>query len=321
MKESKKTEKQKEEENKKTILLNDIDIIEFLGVNNINFSKITSYFPKLKLIARDSEIKAIGDKQELNKFTKSINLILDYYHKFNSINSETIDELLSADDTEQKIIPPDVILFGNKGKVIRSRTDNQHLLVEAFKKDDLIFAVGPAGTGKTYIAIALAVSALKNKEVKKIILTRPAVEAGEQLGFLPGDLKDKLDPYLQPLYDALNDMIPHKKLASLFEEKTIEIAPLAYMRGRTLNDACVILDEAQNATENQIKMFLTRMGKTSKFIVTGDLMQIDLPKKEYSGLFSSIKKLADIKGISQIVFTEKDVVRHKLVKDIIKAYK
>jgi len=321
MKESKKAQNKKEEENKKTILLNDIDIIEFLGVNNINFSKITSYFPKLKLIARDSEIKAIGDKQELNKFSKSINLILDYYHKFNSINSETIDELLSANDTEQTIIPPDVILFGNKGKVIRSRTDNQHLLVEAFKKDDLILAVGPAGTGKTYIAIALAVSALKNKMVKKIILTRPAVEAGEQLGFLPGNLKDKLDPYLQPLYDALNDMIPQKKLASLFEEKTIEIAPLAYMRGRTLNDACVILDEAQNATENQIKMFLTRMGKTSKFIVTGDLMQIDLPKKEYSGLFSSMKKLSDIKGISQIIFTEKDVVRHKLVKDIIKAYK
>ena len=321
MKESKKRQSKEEEENKKIISLNDIDIIEFLGVNNINFSKITSYFPKLKLIARDSEIKAIGDKQELNKFSKSINRILDYYHKFNSINAETIDELLSSEDSESNVVPPDVILFGNKGKLIRSRTENQHLLVESFKKSDLIFAIGPAGTGKTYTAIALAVSALKNKMVKKIILTRPAVEAGEQLGFLPGDLKDKLDPYLQPLYDALYDMIPQKKLSVLFEEKTIEIAPLAYMRGRTLNDACVILDEAQNATENQIKMFLTRMGKTSKFIVTGDLTQIDLPKKEYSGLFSSMDKLRTVAGISQIIFTEKDVVRHKLVKDIIKAFK
>jgi len=321
MTEVKKTQNKKEEENKKIISLNDIDIIEFLGVNNINFSKIISYFPKLKLTARESEIKAIGDKQELNKFSKSFKLILDYYHKFNSINLEIIDELLSSEDNELAVIPPNVILFGNKGKAIQARTDNQHLLVESFKKSDLIFAIGPAGTGKTYTSIALAVSALRNKLVKKIILTRPAVEAGEQLGFLPGDLKDKLDPYLQPLYDALHDMIPQKKLASLFEEKTIEIAPLAYMRGRTLNDACVILDEAQNATENQIKMFLTRMGKTSKFIVTGDLTQIDLPKKEFSGLASSMKKLATVNGISQIIFTEKDVVRHKLVKDIIKAFK
>ncbi len=308
------------EQTAKIISLENIDVRDFMGINNVNFSKIVHFFPRLKLITRDNEIKIYGAPEEVQLFTERFEFLLDYYNRYNHINEDIIEDLLSEDRPLSKNVSDDAIMFGNKGELIRARTENQKELVQSFLHNDLIFAVGPAGTGKTYTAIALAVAALKNKEIKRIILTRPAVEAGEQLGFLPGDLKDKLDPYLQPLYDALYDMIPRKKLERFFEDRTIEIAPLAFMRGRTLNQACVILDEAQNASSNQLKMFLTRMGKHSKFIVTGDMTQIDLPKKQQSGLKQTIEWLKDIDHIALVEFNKKDIVRHRLVKDIIDAF-
>ena len=312
--------KKKEHKADKTISLEGVDIRDFFGVNNIKFSKITSFFPRLKLVNRGQEIKVFGEKKEVNFFIDQFNFLLDYYSRYNSLSVEVIEDMLSDHSSVKQNLPEDVILYGNKGEVIRARTDNQKKFVKEYDKNDLIFAVGPAGTGKTYTAIALAVAALKNNEIKRIVLTRPAVEAGENLGFLPGDLKDKLDPYLQPLYDALFDMLPGRKLDQFFEDRTIEIAPLAFMRGRTLSNACVILDEAQNATSVQLKMFLTRMGKNSSFIVTGDMTQIDLPKKGSSGLKQTIDWLKDIKGVETIIFDKKDIVRHRLVIDIVRAF-
>lgn len=311
---------EKEHKADKIISLANIDSRDFFGINNSKFSKIVSFFPRLKLVARNNEIKVFGSKTDVNFFTDRFNFLLSYYEKYNSLNEDVIEELLSHDNSTKAPLPDDVILYGNKGEVIRAKTANQKKLVKSYQSNDLLFAIGPAGTGKTYTAIALAVAALKNNEIKRIILTRPAVEAGENLGFLPGDLKDKLDPYLQPLYDALFDMMPGRKLDQLFEDRTIEIAPLAFMRGRTLSNACVILDEAQNATTGQLKMFLTRMGKNSSFIITGDLTQIDLPKKNLSGLSQSVDFLKGIKGIETIVFDKKDIVRHKLVIDIVNAF-
>ncbi len=312
--------KSKEHKADKTISLEGIDIRDFFGINNNKFSKIVSFFPRLKLVNRGQEIKVFGEKKEVNFFVNQFSFLLDYYDRYNSLSIEVIEDMLSDDSSVKQNLPADVILFGNKGEMIRARTENQKKLVNDFDKNDLMFAVGPAGTGKTYTAIALAVAALKNNEIKRIILTRPAVEAGESLGFLPGDLKDKLDPYLQPLYDALFDMLPRKKIEQYFEDRTIEIAPLAFMRGRTLGNACVILDEAQNATSVQLKMFLTRMGKNSSFIVTGDMSQIDLPKKGHSGLEQTIDWLKNIKGVQIIEFNKTDIVRHRLVIDIVKAF-
>ncbi len=267
-------------------------------------------------------IKAIGEEDQLDLFENKIQLFMDHMHKYNRLTENNIERLLEAngDDLLKESGGDNVLVHGNNGLQVKARTVNQRLMVEASDKNDMVFAIGPAGTGKTYTAVALAVRALKNKEVRKIILTRPAVEAGENLGFLPGDLKDKLDPYLQPLYDALRDMIPPEKLREYLEAGTIQIAPLAYMRGRTLDKAFVILDEAQNATTSQLKMFLTRMGQTAKFVITGDLTQVDLPKKQESGLWRSLLLLEGIKGISIVHLNEKDVIRHPLVKAIIKAF-
>lgn len=307
----------------KSIYLEGIDPLHLYGANNVLFNKISSYFPKLKIIARGHEMIGIGEEAEIKKFEDKIELLTGYFHKYNKITISDIEELLGSSEPtilENAKTNSEILLYGNHGKVIKAKTVNQQKLVEEFDNNDLLFALGPAGTGKTYTAIALAVRALRNKEVKRIILTRPAVEAGENLGFLPGDLKEKLDPYLQPLYDALRDMIPAKKLLGLLEEGIIEIAPLAFMRGRTLDHAFVILDEGQNTTVNQLKMFLTRMGNNAKFIVTGDITQIDLPKKNVSGLVRALEILKDIKDISVVQFDVRDVVRHKLVKKIIQAY-
>jgi phosphate starvation-inducible PhoH-like protein len=277
----------------------------------------------LKLVARGDEIKVLGESSEIQRFEDALTLLVNYYHKYRRLSETNIIDIMSdtvASQLELAEIEEDVILYGNNGKCIRSRTVNQRLMTEEHKNNDLLFAVGPAGTGKTYTAIALAVASFKNKNVRKIILTRPAVEAGEKLGFLPGDMKEKLDPYLQPLYDALHDMLPPKKLADLIEAGIVQISPLAYMRGRTLDNAFVILDEAQNATANQLKMFLTRMGRNAKFIVTGDLTQIDLPQKNMSGLATTINILKHIEGISVIYFDQRDIIRHQLVKDIVAAY-
>jgi phosphate starvation-inducible protein PhoH and related proteins len=305
----------------KTIFLEDIEPIALFGANNNNLESIKDHFPKLKIIGRGHEIKAYGSKIEIDRFEKKIELFVTFYHRYHKLSQQDIDQMLE-DETHGtgNQADPEFLLYGNHGKIVKARTPNQHKLVKEASHNDLIFAIGPAGTGKTYTAIALAVKALKDKEIRKIILTRPAVEAGEQLGFLPGDMKEKLDPYLQPLYDALNDMLPSKKLAGYMEDNTIQIAPLAYMRGRTLSNAYVILDEAQNTTRNQLKMFLTRMGENAKFIVTGDLTQIDLPKERTSGLDNSLRLLKDIKGISQVFFDKKDIVRHKLVQHIVNAY-
>jgi phosphate starvation-inducible PhoH-like protein len=305
------------------IYLEGIDPVVFYGVNNVHYERIRNAFPKLKLVARGNEIKVMGDKALVSVFEKKINLLIAYYQKHNIINDRDIDQIIQ-DDTEIQLQleepETDIIVYGNNGKEIKARTVNQKRLVDDFHENDLLFAIGPAGTGKTYTAIALAVKAFRSKMVKRIVLTRPAVEAGERLGFLPGDMKEKLDPYLQPLYDALHDMIPPKKLESLIEDGTVQIAPLAFMRGRTLDNAFVILDEAQNATVNQLKMFLTRMGPNAKFIVTGDVTQIDLPAKETSGLVYALKILKNVPGISMIFFDNRDIVRHRLVKDIIEAY-
>ena len=305
------------------IILEDIDPVIFYGTNNSLLDKIRGFFPKIKLIARGNELKCIGEEKEITLFAERFNEILEYYRKYHRLDEEDIEKyffdsghLKSASNGDFE----NVIVFGTSGKPIRARTANQVKLINEYHANDLVVAEGPAGTGKTYTSIALAVRALKEREVKKIVLTRPAVEAGERLGFLPGDMKEKLDPYLQPLYDALHDMIPFKKLETWLEDGTIQIAPLAFMRGRTLENAFVILDEAQNATVSQLKMFLTRMGISSKFIMTGDTTQIDLPRKNESGLVQAMRILADIEGISIIKFDEHDIVRHKLVKRIVKAY-
>lgn len=307
----------------KAIFLEKIDSLEFYGANNSRFNLITRHFPKLKIIGRGNKIKVFGKPKEILEFEEKIKLIITYLEQNNSITKETISMLLG--DEGENVIKEndnknDIIVYGNNGKAIKARTKNQKKLVVEHKKKDLLFAIGPAGTGKTYIAIAIAISMLRNKEVKRIILSRPVVEAGEHLGFLPGDLKEKLDPYLQPLYDALRDMISSKKLGDYFKEGIIEIAPLAFMRGRTLKNAFVILDEAQNASSGQLKMFLTRMGVYSKFIVTGDLTQIDLTDKKQSGLLHAIKILEGLKNISVIRFDEQDIMRHDLVKKIVNAY-
>lgn len=307
----------------KQIYLEGIDPLEFYGINNVNIDVIKKYFPKITLVARGNSIFVKGSENEIKLFEKKFVLLLDHFYQFNLLNEDSISEILNSGIStfeENGSTEPDIILFGNSGKPVRARTPNQRLLLNESNKNDLIFAIGPAGTGKTYTAIALAVKALKNKNIRRIILSRPAVEAGENLGFLPGDLKEKIDPYLQPLYDALQDMIPPKKLEDFLKDGTIQIAPLAFMRGRTLSNAYVILDEAQNTTVNQLKMFLTRMGLNAKFIVTGDITQIDLPKKSQSGLIQALNILKGIKNISTIFFDKRDIVRHRLVRDIVEAY-
>ena len=310
----------------RVIEISGINPVELYGVNEAKLSVIKRYFPKLKVVARGDILKAIGEIEEINLFEEKISLLIQHLIKYKQLTENNIERLMDENSSTKegdKVLHNDdeTILFGNGGLVVKARTANQRKLVKDCDKNDLIFAIGPAGTGKTYTAVALAVKALKNKEVKRIILTRPAVESGENLGFLPGDLKEKLDPYMQPLYDALRDMIPAEKLAEMLEGGIIQIAPLAFMRGRTLDKSFVILDEAQNATQSQFKMFLTRMGKSAKFIITGDPSQIDLPKKQPSGLIQALNVLKDVSGISMITFDEKDVIRHKLVKDIILAYK
>lgn len=308
----------------KTIHLNEVDPIDFFGIKNIRFEKIRHHFPKLSLVSRGNEIKVKGEEAEILRFEEKIQTLCKQLNSFNDLSDDDFEDLLSESFEANCIAKSDsndILLYGENGKPIKAQTVNQRKLASECMHNDLVIAIGPAGTGKTYTAIALAVRALKMREIKKIILTRPAVEAGERLGFLPGDFKEKLDPYLQPLYDALNDMIPSKRLKMFLEEGTIQIAPLAYMRGRTLDNAFVILDEAQNATGSQLKMFLTRMGRNAKFIVTGDITQIDLPKKSESGLIIAEKVLAGIKGISVIHFDERDIIRHRLVKYIVKAYK
>ena len=306
----------------KLILLEGVDPLEFYGVNNAKIDLIKTFFPKLKIISRGNQIIVQGDKKESAIFEQKLQLLLDHYNQFNILPEETIREVINNDAVSLNMASDltDLLLHGNNGKPIRARTPNQRALVEASKKSDLIFAIGPAGTGKTYTAIALAVRALKNREIRRIILSRPAVEAGERLGFLPGDLKEKIDPYLQPLYDALQDMIPGKKLEEFMKDGIIQIAPLAFMRGRTLSDAFVILDEAQNTTINQLKMFLTRMGMNAKFIITGDETQIDLPSASQSGLLQAKKILRNIEDISFVQFNSKDIVRHRLVREIVEAY-
>ena len=309
----------------KKILLEDIAPINLYGVNDSKLELIKTRFPKLKIVARGETIKASGDEEELNQFEMVINILIAYYNRFGNLTENAIEQILNGrakrnGNAENTDVTTDVITFGNSGLIVKARTDNQRKMVEAINKNDMLFAVGPAGTGKTYTAVALAVRALKNKEVKKIILTRPAVEAGENLGFLPGDLKEKLDPYLQPLYDALGDMIAPEKLAYYLENRVIQIAPLAFMRGRTLDNAFAILDEAQNATEGQLKMFLTRMGSSAKFVITGDITQIDLPKHQPSGLPQAIRLLKKVEGIEIVELDGTDVIRHKLVKKIVELY-
>ncbi len=305
------------------IFLDDIDPVVLFGPNNRLLDQIQSYFPKIKLVARGSELKCMGEAGEVAVFAEKLTELLDYYRKYNRLEEGDLERLLLDADHMRTASGgefEDALVIGNTGKPVRARTVNQLQLVNEYNTNDLIIAEGPAGTGKTYTAIALAVRALRNHEVKKIVLTRPAVEAGERLGFLPGDMKEKLDPYLQPLYDALLDMIPYRKLEQWVDDGTVQIAPLAFMRGRTLENSFVILDEAQNATVNQLKMFLTRMGMNSKFILTGDTTQIDLPRRGESGLLQAIRILSGIEGISVIRFDERDIVRNKLVKHIVRAY-
>ncbi|MCB6974677.1 MULTISPECIES: PhoH family protein [Butyricimonas] len=305
----------------KRISIGNIDPIDFYGINNAKFITLKEFFPKLKITARGDEIIIQGEENDIDVLVAKINALLEHYNKYNMLTIANLKRIILEDDiVEDPEDPASIIVFGNNGKTIRARTPNQRKLVDLAKMNDLLFATGPAGSGKTYTAIALAVKALRNKEVKRIILSRPAVEAGESLGFLPGDMKEKVDPYLQPLYDALSDMIPPKKLTEYLETEIIQIAPLAYMRGRTLNDAFVILDEAQNTTKNQLKMFLTRMGINAKFVITGDMSQIDLPKRGDSGLIHAFKLLQGIRGIAFVEFDNNDIVRHRLVKDIVNAY-
>ncbi|MCC7299262.1 MAG: PhoH family protein [Bacteroidia bacterium] len=295
----------------------------FYGVNNAHINVIKSRFPKLQFIARGDEVKVVGEEAELELFATKMDLLEKYYIKRGELNVNIISEVFGANAVNGLAEGPEdgsTLLIGTRGQKIKARTANQQAMVKAAEKNDIIFAIGPAGTGKTYTAVAIAVRALRDREIRKIILTRPAVEAGDNLGFLPGDLKEKVDPYLRPLYDALEDMIPGDKLKSMIESRTVEVAPLAFMRGRTLDNCYVILDEAQNSTSLQLKMFLTRMGPNAKMIITGDLTQIDLPKKHMSGLKQAVDLLSNIKGISKIVLNTDDVVRHELVKEIVKAY-
>lgn len=301
------------------VIIDQADPVSFYGVNNTNMQLIRNLFPKLRMAARGSVIKVIGDDHETAEFEKKIKELENYCSRYNKLTEEVILDVVKG-DKPREMHTDDVIIYGVNGKPITARTPTQRRLVETVLKNDLTFALGPAGTGKTYVAIALAVRALKNREVKKIILSRPAVEAGEKLGFLPGDMKDKIDPYLQPLYDALEDMIPAVKLKEYMETKVIQIAPLAFMRGRTLNDAVIVLDEAQNTTTHQIKMFLTRLGVNAKMIVTGDVTQIDLPRTVSSGLIQALRILHDINGIGRVEFGKKDIVRHQLVQRIVEAY-
>ncbi|MDE6383725.1 MAG: PhoH family protein [Paramuribaculum sp.] len=301
------------------VILEHADPASFFGVNNSNMSLIRNLYPKLRIAARGSMIKVIGEDSETLEFEKRIHQLEEYCVKYNSLNEDAILDVIRGAQPRERA-SDGVIIFGINGKPISARNPNQQRLVEAITNNSLTFALGPAGTGKTYIAIAMAVRALKNKEVRKIILSRPAVEAGEKLGFLPGDMKDKIDPYLQPLYDALEDMIPPLKLKEYMESNTIQIAPLAFMRGRTLNDAVIVLDEAQNTTTHQIKMFLTRLGNNAKMIVTGDATQIDLPRSTTSGLLQALRVLKDVKGIGRVEFEKKDIVRHPLVQRIVDAY-
>lgn len=297
--------------------------IDVFGVNDQHLELVQRFFPKVKILFRDNYVKAVGEDSELESFERKFSLLLLHLDKLGRLTPTDITQVLDTErsmETEIGEFPSDILVHGNKGMLIRARTANQRRMVEAVDGHDLVFAIGPAGTGKTYTAVALAVRALKNKEIQRIILTRPAVEAGENLGFLPGDLKEKLDPYLQPLYDALKEMLPPQRLLSYIEDGTIEIAPLAFMRGRTLNNAFAILDEAQNTTPNQLKMFLTRMGNAAKFIVTGDITQIDLPKQQTSGLVHSQEVLKDVPGVQFVYLDHKDIVRHKLVARIITAY-
>lgn len=313
-----------------------IDPVDFYGSANVNFNYLTEKFPELKIVARGERMKLLGSEAQITRFEERFAQLIQYYRRYGHISPEVLDQIFdvparvhptivgvngaNGSSSGEAAVAEDVIVYGNNGSTVRARTVNQRKLVELYDKNDLLFAVGPAGSGKTYTAIALAVRALRNKEVKRIILTRPAVEAGEKLGFLPGDMKEKLDPYLQPLYDALNDMIPPKKLQDYMTEGIVQIAPLAYMRGRTLDNAFVILDEAQNTILSQIKMFLTRMGRNAKFIVTGDMTQVDLPNKQDSGLMPVIEMLRKIKGIAVVEFDKKDIVRHELVKHIVQAF-
>lgn len=313
--------------NELIITVENVNPVIIWGSNNEYFEIIKKSFPKIKIVARGNDVKVLGDEIEINIFKLKFDEILKHIDQFQSLNTNDLEKILGTNisiSSETEISASkgggEPIVFGPNGLVIKARTSNQRKMVDSISKNDIIFAIGPAGTGKTYTAVALAVRALKNKEIKRIILTRPAVEAGENLGFLPGDLKEKIDPYLRPLYDALDDMIPAEKLKIFLENRTIEIAPLAFMRGRTLDNCFVILDEAQNATDLQLKMFLTRMGPTAKFIVTGDVTQIDLPRKQQSGLNTALRILGGIKGIDIIYLTGDDVVRHKLVKNILKAY-
>jgi phosphate starvation-inducible PhoH-like protein len=316
--------------NELILTIDNVNPVVLWGSNNEYFEVIKKHFPKIKIVARGSEVKVLGDEKELKQFQLKFQEIIEHIDKFQSLNSNDLGHILGTSvqvktEDDQSAAGKsggggEPIVFGPNGIVVKARTANQRKMVDSIIKNDIIFAIGPAGTGKTYTAVALAVRALKNKEIKRIILTRPAVEAGENLGFLPGDLKEKIDPYLRPLYDALDDMIPAEKLKVYLENRTIEIAPLAFMRGRTLDNCFVILDEAQNATDMQLKMFLTRMGPTAKFIVTGDVTQIDLPKKQQSGLHTALRILNEIKGIDIIYLNGDDVVRHKLVKNILRAY-
>lgn len=308
--------------------LESTDPLQFWGGKNDHYEIVKAAFPKLKIVARGNEVKALGDEKELQLFELRFNDMIQHLEKYGTMTAGDVETILRVGNAPVKEDAPvdkptgsgEVIVFGTNGLLIKARTPNQRRMVDSINKNDVLFAIGPAGTGKTYTAVALAVRALKNKEIKRIILTRPAVEAGESLGFLPGDLKEKVDPYLRPLYDALDDMIPAEKLKFYLENRTIEIAPLAFMRGRTLDNCFVILDEAQNSTDLQLKMFLTRMGPSAKFIVTGDVTQIDLPKVSQSGLHNALRILTDINGIEIIYLTGDDVVRHKLVKQILKAY-
>ena len=303
----------------KMIALEDIDLLTFYGVNNVHLQMIKALYPKLRIVARGNIIKVMGDEEEMCAFEENIEKMQKHCAKYNSLNEETILSIIKGEQSSS-IADGSAICYSVTGKPITPRSENQMKLVQAYNDDDMLFAIGPAGSGKTYVSIALAVRALKNKEIRKIILSRPAVEAGEKLGFLPGDMKEKIDPYLQPLYDALQDMIPAQKLTEYMEQNIIQIAPLAFMRGRTLNDAVVILDEAQNTTTQQIKMFLTRMGQNTKMIITGDMTQIDLPRGVKSGLKEAKEVLSDVKGISFIEMNEKDIVRHRLVTRIVNAY-
>ncbi len=308
----------------KIITLENVSLVDFLGPDNQNIRQLAAAFPGSKIISRGNEIKIQGQTPIIARINEILSSLIEHYHQYGQITDKTVNQYLNAADEEQEerslAAAPDVIVFGAKGGIIKAKTANQKRLVDAVMKHDLVFTLGPAGTGKTYVSVALAVRALKNKEVKKIIISRPVVEAGESLGFLPGDMKEKVDPYLRPIYDALEDMIPAEKLKFYQENKIIEIAPLAYMRGRTLNNAFVLLDEAQNTTPSQLKMFLTRMGPSAKVMVNGDRTQIDLPTKQKSGLIQAMDILKDVSGIGFVEMTAEDVVRHRLVKEIVMAY-